>query len=79
MAKKAKTAKTKIAKLRGARKTSRERLPHRIYGIASPHSVGGVSMFEAQDKITSQTARNFFSDEEIMPVRQPRHVRVVQT
>jgi subtilisin family serine protease len=66
MAKKAKIAKTKIAKLRGARKTSRGRLPHRIYGIASPLSVGGVSMFEAQDKITSETVRNFFSDKEII-------------
>jgi subtilisin family serine protease len=66
MARKAKTAKTKISKFSGARKTSRKRLPHRIYGIASPHSVGGVSMFEAQDKITSETVRNFFSDEEII-------------
>jgi subtilisin family serine protease len=66
MARKAKTAKAKIAKFSGARKTSPKRLPHRIYGIASPHSVGGVSMFEAQDKITSETVRNFFSDEDVI-------------
>ena len=41
-------------------------VPSLIYAQASPHSVGGVSLFEAQDRITAETAPNFFSDEEII-------------
>src|SRR5579871_5551031 len=65
MAKKSAAARTKTIK-RSVRKTPPGPMPRRIYAIASPHSVGGVSMFEAQSQITSETAANFFSEEEIV-------------
>lgn len=40
-------------------------LPERIYAIASPKSVGGVSMFDAQSQIGAHNVASFFSDEEI--------------
>jgi hypothetical protein len=41
-------------------------LPERIFAIASPKSVGGVSLFDAQTQITAETVVNFFSDEELI-------------
>ncbi|MGB5759739.1 MAG: S8 family serine peptidase, partial [Acidimicrobiales bacterium] len=38
------------------------RFPRRIYGIASPRSVGGTSMFEAATMIDESTVGNFASD-----------------
>jgi subtilisin family serine protease len=40
--------------------------PKRIYAIASPRSVGGVSMFEADSMITSETVGNFDSDPDLV-------------
>jgi len=36
-------------------------LPSKIFAQVSPRSVGGVSMFEAQEQINSETVTNFFS------------------
>ncbi len=40
-------------------------IPTRIYAQASPYSVGGVSLFEAQNQIHAGTVANFYSEEEI--------------
>jgi subtilisin family serine protease len=61
MARKAKT--TKTAK---KSKSSGSVVPDRIFAQASPRSVGGLSMFEAQHQIHSDTVSNFFSDEEVV-------------
>lgn len=42
------------------------RVPKRLFGIASPHSIGGVSMFDAAEKITANTVVNFFSEEQLI-------------
>jgi subtilisin family serine protease len=39
-------------------------LPSRIFAQVSPRSIGGVSMFEAQNQILSETVTNFFSEAE---------------
>jgi hypothetical protein len=54
------------AKATRTRKAARKTppLPDLIYAHASPRSTGGVSMFEAQDQITSETAYNFLSTPE---------------
>jgi len=41
-------------------------MPKIIYALASPHSVGGVSMFDAGDRINAETAANFNSEEEVV-------------
>ena len=41
-------------------------MPKIIYANASPHSVGGVSMFEAGSRINAETAANFVSDDEVI-------------
>ncbi|MBI3970033.1 MAG: S8 family serine peptidase [Chloroflexi bacterium] len=41
-------------------------VPGRIFAQASPRSVGGVSMFEAQEQIYSATAANFFSEQDVV-------------
>jgi hypothetical protein len=41
-------------------------MPRKIYAQASPHSIGGVSMFSAGDKINSETYINFFSEEDLI-------------
>jgi subtilisin family serine protease len=51
---------------RGARMPEPGPLPRRVYAIASPHSIGGVSMFEAQSQITAETVSNFFSEPDII-------------
>jgi hypothetical protein len=56
MAKKAK----KSAAAAKTKKTSE--MPKLIYATASPHSVGGVSMFEAGNSINTSTVRNFISE-----------------
>lgn len=45
-----------------ARLASRVPVPPKIFAVASPHSVGGVSMFEAQSQITAETVPHFVSD-----------------
>lgn len=42
------------------------KMPARIYAQASPRSVGGVSLFEAQSQIHSATVGQFFSDGEVV-------------
>ncbi|MET0396255.1 MAG: S8 family serine peptidase [Longimicrobiaceae bacterium] len=41
-------------------------VPERIYAQASPHSIGGVSMFDAQDRIDSSSAASFFSEGDLL-------------
>jgi len=41
-------------------------MPKIIYANVSPHSVGGVSMFEAGNRINAETAANFVSDAEVI-------------
>lgn len=58
-------------KKRGARsskkasesKAKKNPFPRRIYAIASPHSIGGVSMFEADSMINAETVANFDSEQ----------------
>src|SRR5262245_46162963 len=47
-------------------KPSRDPLPPIIYAQASPRSVGGVSMFDGQERINSTTVANFFSHAEVV-------------
>src|SRR5687767_10689773 len=58
---KAKRAPTKRAATRRT-EAGREAFPDRIFAIASPRSVGGVSMFEVGSVINSSTVGNFASD-----------------
>ncbi|HKR60978.1 MAG TPA: S8 family serine peptidase [Pyrinomonadaceae bacterium] len=65
---KSKKAATKSAKrtmIRGAT-ASKEPLPQKIFANVSPRSIGGVSMFEAQNQIHSATITNFFSEGEVI-------------
>lgn len=48
------------------KKKTQSVMPKIIYANASPRSVGGVSMFEAGDRINAETAGNFVSDEEVI-------------
>jgi subtilisin family serine protease len=59
------TKKTPAKKKRAAKKASSAKpvMPDVIYAQASPRSVGGVSMFEAQHQIDSETVENFVSEE----------------
>lgn len=41
-------------------------IPSLIYGHASPISAGGVSLFEAQDQIRSESVAGFFSDPDLV-------------
>lgn len=41
-------------------------IPKIIYANVSPHSVGGVSMFEAGNRINAETAANFVSEHEVI-------------
>jgi len=57
---------TKKTKRKTSKKstTTEAKMPKKIFAQVSPKSVGGVSMFEAQDQILSETVPNFFSDGE---------------
>jgi hypothetical protein len=58
-----------VAKARrgGSRaKASRSPLPSRIFANVSPHSIGGVSIFEGQNQIRAGTVSSFFSDGEVV-------------
>ena len=59
------TKKTKAPKARRKEKAESV-MPKVIYANASPRSVGGVSMFDAGDRINAKTVANFFSDEEVV-------------
>jgi hypothetical protein len=41
-------------------------IPERIFAVASPRSIGGVSLFEAQGQINSDTVQNFFSEQDLI-------------
>jgi hypothetical protein len=41
-------------------------LPERVYAQASPHSVGGTSMFDVAGAITQETAVNFASEDQMV-------------
>ena len=41
-------------------------VPERLFALASPHSLGGVSMFDAVDRIAADTVVNFFSEEQVI-------------
>ena len=58
----AKSAKSSKSKSKSG--ASNAKMPSKIYAQVSPKSVGGVSMFEAQNQIFSETVPNFFSEEE---------------
>ena len=47
---------------KGKAKADQPAFPPKIYAQASPRSVGGVSMFDAQEQINSETVTNFFSE-----------------
>ncbi|HYV95298.1 MAG TPA: S8 family serine peptidase [Chitinophagales bacterium] len=42
------------------------KLPDIIYAQASPHSIGGVSLFDASYQINSETVGNFFSEDALI-------------
>ena len=63
---KSKKAASKSAKGGARGKASQSALPPKIYANVSPHSIGGVSMFEGQHQIHAGTVTNFFSDGEII-------------
>ena len=41
-------------------------VPDRIFALASPRSIGGVSMFEGQERISAATVANFFSPPDLV-------------
>src|SRR5437762_12431531 len=41
-------------------------VPEVIYANASPRSISGVSMFEAQNQITAETVEHFFSEPDVV-------------
>ena len=45
---------------------SKEPLPPKIYAQVSPRSISGISMFEGQEQIRSETVGNFFSEAEVV-------------
>lgn len=47
-------------------KTSKPAIPPLIYAQASPYSIGGVSMFEAQNQINADTFVNFLSETDLI-------------
>lgn len=40
--------------------------PEKLFAIASPHSLGGVSMFEAGAQINASTVGNFYSEQKLI-------------
>lgn len=61
-----KGAATGASTKKAAGSTTAGEFPRRIYAIASPHSIGGVSMFEAGELINSETVGNFDSDPNVV-------------
>lgn len=61
-----KKSKAKAAPKSARGKPSKAALPPRIFAHVSPHSIGGVSMFEAQHQINAGTISNFFSEGEVV-------------
>jgi len=46
--------------------TGEVKVPPKLFANASPHSIGGVSMFAAGDQINADTVANFFSEEQLV-------------
>jgi subtilisin family serine protease len=61
----AKRASSPKTRTRAAKRSKPGAIPEVIYAQASPVSVGGVSLFEAQQQITSRTVASFVSDEDL--------------
>ena len=72
MADRKKAKKSKAPAVKTSRKSSKttasskSEMPSRIFAQVSPRSVGGVSMFAAQDQISSETVTNFFSEGDVV-------------
>jgi hypothetical protein len=66
MARKATKRRKAAAAVVTTRKSGKAPLPPKIFAAASPRSIGGVSMFEAQSQIESRTVSNFMSDDELV-------------
>lgn len=64
--KSAKAAKAAMTGSRRGASPSKDPLPPRIFANVSPRSIGGVSMFEAQNQIHSGTVANFFSQGDVI-------------
>ena len=67
-----KKSKPKAPAVKTKRKTSKpsssskSEMPSKIFAQVSPRSVGGVSMFDAQEQISSATVANFFSEGDVV-------------
>jgi hypothetical protein len=65
--KSSKTSKPKSTKRTvRARKSPSAAPPARLFAQASPRSIGGVSLFEAQNQINSNTVATFFSETDVI-------------
>ncbi|HEX8921912.1 MAG TPA: hypothetical protein VF766_10570, partial [Pyrinomonadaceae bacterium] len=49
----------------GKAQSSEPKLPPKIFAQVSPASISGVSMFEGQEQINSETVTNFVSEGEV--------------
>ena len=58
---KKRTTRKKVTKRAPKAKRAKVRVSKTLYAIASPRSLGGVSMFDALDRINCETVQNFFS------------------
>ncbi len=56
------TKKSKSSKAAKAAAAANPKVPNIIYAQASPHSAGGVSLFDSQEHVRAATALNFFSE-----------------
>jgi hypothetical protein len=54
---------SKKSQISSSASKSKPEMPKLIFAQASPHSIGGVSMFDAGSGITSETFANFHSEE----------------
>ena len=63
---KAPAVKTKRKTSKSSSSSSRSEMPSKIFAQVSPRSVGGVSMFDAQEQISSSTVANFFSEGDVV-------------
>ena len=57
---------TKKSKDERKREEYKPRVPKRLFAIASPHSIGGVSMFDMAEQISAGTVANFFSEKQLI-------------
>lgn len=65
-ARKRRTRKPAKPRVRALKPGTPATLPSLVYAEASPRSLGGVSLFDAQEQIRAETVGSFFSDEEIV-------------